>query len=167
VKSVQADREAPHELTTHAATLEAQIRDTAAMISVTLEGDARDVTVTMDGSEIAAAQLGRELAVSAGTHQFIAKRGEQEVAWENVEVASREIREVTLVVPAASPVILPEEPEAPDDGAGGSVDLGDWRIWAVVGGAVLLIGVIALIAVASSGTEDPVEGNFEPGVIRW
>jgi tetratricopeptide (TPR) repeat protein len=61
----------------------------------------------------------------------------------------------------AEPEPLSDPP--PDDGES---LLTDFRVWAVVGGVVVVAAVI-LIAVAASGTEDPVQGNFEPGVLRW
>ena len=97
---------------------------------------------------------------------------------ETLETQIRERAEregVALDEPAApeDDPLLPQsttEPEPlseppPDDGDGGSL-LTDFRLWAVVGGVVVLAAVV-LIVVAASGTEDPVQGDFEPGVLRW
>ncbi len=67
------------------------------------------------------------------------------------------------VAAAAQP--SPEGPVA-EPGGGDSL-FTDWRLWAVVGGAAILIGVVAVIVATSGGVEDPVEGNFDPGVLRW
>ena len=56
------------------------------------------------------------------------------------------------------------------DAVQASVLVEQWFWAAIGGGAAVLIGIIAGVAVAASsppGMESPIEGNFEPGVLRW
>lgn len=165
VQSVETHPETTAELRSHAQTLEAQIRDRAAMVTVRIEGDASGVSVTMDGSPLADAEIGRELAVAPERHVFVANREGQEVARAEVEVARREVQAVSLTVAPPPSAVMPVE-EAPLE-EGEPAEPVDWRVWAAVGAGVLLVAAVVILVVATSGTEDPVEGNFEPGVLRW
>lgn len=166
VQSVKADPEVTAELRAHAETLEAQIRDRAAMVTVRVEGDARGTTVSMDGEAMSEPELGREIAVSPERHVFVANRDGQEVARQEIEVARREVSTVTLTVappPSLAAAPVEEEPIATDAPS----EPVDWRIWAAVGAGVVLLAAVVIAVAVTSGTEDPVGGNFQPGVLRW
>ena len=164
---VRADPETPPELSAHAQTLETQIRDLTGIVTVRVTGDATTVSVAMDGEPLASAELGRALAVEPGEHTFTATRDGAEVARRDVRIARRESVDVDLAVapsPASASLSPLSEEEPGSDGE--ATLLTDFRLWAIVGGVVVVAAVI-LIAVAASGTEDPVQGDFEPGVITW
>lgn len=169
VEGVLADPETPAEVRTHAQTLRTQIRERAGVVTVHLDGASEGVTVQVDGDAIEDDRIGAEMALSPGTHTFVATQGGLEVAREEVTVAAGESREVRLAVaPSPSEAAAAGDPfDEPVEENGESSLLGDWRLWAAVGGAVAVVAIVVIAVAASGGVEDPVEGNFEPGVLRW
>lgn len=169
VAGVLADPETPEDVRSHAQTLRAQIRERAAMVTVHVDGAGQDVTVQVNGDPIDQDRIGAEMALTPGTHTFVASQGGREVAREEVTVAAADIREVRLAVaPSPMDAAGAGEPfEEPVDEGGETSLVGDWRLWAAVGGAVAVIAIVVIAVAASGGVEDPVQGNFEPGVLRW
>lgn len=155
------DAEATAEIREHARALSAQIETGAGFLDVDTHG--RFVTLTVDGYEVTA--LARPVPISAGTSHVVVGRVEG-VEWlrEEVRVEAGEHHAVSFE-PAAAPI---DEGEA-EPAAGNEPPLVENPfLWAGVGGgAAIVIGVVIGVAVAGSGTEAPVEGNFMPGVLRW
>jgi hypothetical protein len=110
--------------------------------------------VTLDGEPLAPEHVGREIWVAEGTHTIAGRRGEATLAEQEVVVsAGQPAARVELAAPEAPGVPLHE----------------DWRLWVGVGAGALtvLVTLIVVIAIASSGTEQAIPGNFSPAVLTW
>lgn len=128
-----------------------------AHIIVVLDGLEANDRVLLDGREIAGAADERH-EVSPGAHVLTIERDGNVAARERVEVAEGEEREVTLVArPVQVPVGAPPT-ERPD---GGGVLSSPW-FWGGVG-VVVVGGLIAGIAFATSGPVEQYRGNLGPG----
>jgi hypothetical protein len=152
------------EVREHARALREQIERGAGFLDVDTGG--LFVTLTVDGYEVTS--LTRPVPISAGaSHEVVGRLDGVEWLREPIQVEAGEHHAVSYPV---------------DDSGAGPVDEGETEpvaggepplvenpfLWAGVGGgAALLLGVVIGAAVASSGTEAPVEGNFMPGVLRW
>ena len=166
--SVLADETSPEDIRAHAAELDAQLRAEGGTLAITLAG-VDDAEVMVDGDAIPEAERGAVL-VRAGTHTVTASRDGQTVATEEVDVTRGGTATVELVVapsPEEAAAQAPaEEPLAPAE----PPLYEDWRLWAIVGGAVAVIAIVVIAVVVANEnatTEDPIVGNYEPGVLRW
>jgi len=169
VRSVLADPETPDNVREPAEELEGRIGDRGGTLRIELAGDTAGVTVAVDEYELPPEDVGEPLAASTGAHTITGTRDGRTVATETAEVAGGEEATVRLEVAPTAETAAAEglEEEAPEEeSASFTAFATDWRFWAVVGGVIVVTVGIALIA-TSGGVEDPVDGNFEPGVIRW
>lgn len=143
-----------------------------AHLTVRVEGDAAaGATVTVDERELSPDQLGQPVAVDPGTRQVAARRGERTIDARSVTLGEGESEEVTLQVtsvptPAETAAVGMEEEILPrEEPAGAQDDLfGQWWFWAGVGGVVVTIVLIGIVA--SSGGQEPVRGNLMPGILE-
>ncbi len=166
--SVLADESTSEDVRNSAQMLQQQLESQAATLVIHTEGDDEGVTVQVDGEAVPDAQLASVL-VAPGARVVTATRGDHEVAREEVQAESTVTTQVTLtVVPppeevaALAPIPEPTPAEPPI--------YEDWRFWAVVGGAAAVVVaavVIAVVVVATAGVEAPIEGNYDPGILRW
>lgn len=172
LQRVLEDDETPANIREPAEELAERMDREAGRLTPQLEGSAEGVTVRIDGRELPADGLGEPVVVSAGEHTVTAHRDGQEVAREPASVQAGEAATVTLsIAPStaeAAAAAPPEEQPAEPSGDDGRSLLTDWRLWLGVGAAVVVIaGVAVAVAVAGGGTQDPIEGDFEPGVLTW
>jgi hypothetical protein len=156
-----ADDAATAEIREHARGLCDQIEAGAGFLDVDTGG--LFVTLAVDGYEVAS--LARPVPVSAGASHAVVGRVEGiERLREEVVVGAGEHHTVSFAS-AAAPI---DEGEAEPAESDEPPLVENPFLWAGVGGgAAIVIGVIIGAAVAGSGTEAPVEGNFMPGVLRW
>lgn len=165
--SVAADAEAPEDVRAHAQTLLEQMRAEGAAVSVALEGATDGVSIHLDGEEVPASQHA-EILVAPGARVVTAQREGAEVARRELSLTAGSREEVTLTIAPTPEAVAAHEPI--DEAPAGAPLHEDPTFWAVVGGAaavVVAVVLIAAIAAAASGVEGPIEGNYEPGVLRW
>jgi len=164
-------------LRANAADLRLQMEAEGGRLAITVDGATEGVQVILDDREIAERFRQRPVRVRAGTHIVALERGGEELESRTIEVARGERVEASFTVAPAPEVVAETEVEEPqpvpiaepveveeDEGVAWS----DWRIWAVVGG-VVLVGVAIGLAVGLSGGDDPQPfvGDFRPGTITW
>lgn len=166
VELVLADASAPANIAELTRGLRERIRSASAMLTISVAGEAEGAAVHLDGEELDAAWLAREIPVAPGAHTVSAVRGGETVAEAEVTTRAGEPARVRLFVRAGGvgPGPGPSEP-------GGEPALHEtWWFWAAVGGgALVLVTIISIIVVAAQpgSPADPVQGNFMPGVITW
>lgn len=145
------------------------------MLTIAVVGEAEGAAVHLDGEELDPAWLAREIPVAPGAHTVSAVRAGETVAEAEVSVRAGEPARVRLFVRADGVGPGPEGPGG-TGGPGGEAPAGEaplhetWWFWAAVGGgALVLVTIISIVAVAAQpgAPGDPVQGNFMPGVITW
>jgi len=170
VVGLHDNTETPEPLRETAWELAGRIPAAGGQLSIRIEGPSDGVDVYLDDRRIPTSRLGVAMTASLGAHSVEARR-DYEVLVREETIVSRDIRaDVLLPVDGVSSsgdagaVHVVE----PDDDASPSIFV-DWRFWAAVGGGVLLVATIILIAAAASGggVEEPIAGNFMPGVLTW
>jgi len=168
--SVLEDEEADEALRGRARELLDVIAETGGVAEVVVEGAPADAELRVDGEPVPAAQW-TAVPIAAGEHSFAVYSGERPLSEQSVTAEAGGRVQVAIVV-----VATPEQAaEAGDQaGEGGGIDFDslveDPIFWAVAGGAlagVVLIIVIVAVAAGSGGTQEPMAGDFEPGVLRW
>ncbi|MAQ15476.1 MAG: hypothetical protein CMN30_11860 [Sandaracinus sp.] len=165
-QSVVDDAEAPEELRQRARGLVTEIRRQMATLTIRLGGQADGARV--DDRSLAPGELDEPLYLEPGTHVIVGLRRGEEMTRREIEIPAGGQAHVDVsVIP--SPAETAAAATTDDDADPGATPLTkDWRFWAVVGGAVVaIVVVVVIVAAVSGGTEDPVEGNFQPGVIEW
>lgn len=154
--SLISGSDVPAELREHARELRAHVDAQAGFAQIVTDGE---TDVMVDGRRVR--DLSESLYLSPGEHVATGVRREAEVARVTFEIVTGETRRVELLGEDPSDPPSDRDPELHEQ----------WWFWAAIGGgAAVLIGIIAGVAVAASsppGMESPIEGNFEPGVLRW
>ncbi len=159
--------DAADELKERAETLLEEIRGQTATLTIRLGGQADGAKV--DGVLLEGEQLDQPLILEPGTHTIIGlRRGEEMTHRELTIPAGGQAHVDVSVIPtpaevaAANPPPPPEEPDQPaeDSKLGLYIGIG-------AGALAVVVAVVVIIAVTSGGTEDPVEGDFQPGVLEW
>jgi hypothetical protein len=170
VVAIRAADEVPDDVRTGTEELAERIPAAGGSLTIRVDGP-RDVQVFLDDRPLPASRLGTPMTASIGTHLIEARRDHDVLAREDVSVSRDTPSEITLeVVIDAHFALGGVGSSQPEDDEEGSSLFGDWRFWAIVGGGVVAIAVIiAVVAVATSSTnvEDPIVGNFQPGVLSW
>jgi hypothetical protein len=134
-------------------------------LRITLGGtDDGTVDVLVDSATLEPERLGRDIAVSAGSHTVESRRAGEAVSTRQIDVPAGGFALVDLSVVATENVRVVEverEPPPPEDG--------DTLLWVGIGGGAVLVAAVVVVVVllASSGPEAPIEGNLPPGVITW
>ena len=166
VASVIGDEETSEEIREHATAMQQELLEAAGMLDIRVSGAPEDAELHVDDDAVPA---GRPVPVTPGTHAVRVVLDGAVLAEQEVTVATGETSAVELVVvPAPEEVALEAlEPEPVDGGELWE----DWPFWAVVGAGVAVVVVAVLIAVVvandSAGTEAPVIGDYQPGLLRW
>lgn len=140
-----------------------QIAERAGYARVELRGTS-DAVVAVDGYDLS--DLSAEVALAPGAHVATASQAGRELARASVEVTTGQ--HATLLLEVA-PLVLADAavPDAPSESAEAPL-LKQWWFWTAVGGGVVILAVIVgAVISASGGVESPIEGNFQPGVLRW
>lgn len=163
-RSAAADAAGSPEIREHSAALVAQIAAAAGFLRLDVIG-AADATVTLD--EYVLPDLGAEFPVAPAEHVLVASSLGVERSRETLTVAAGEHRVVPI--DASPPEAAGAEPGLEPDEASTSRPLVEEpALWIGVGAGVLVVAAVIIgVAAASAGTEAPIEGNFNPGVIRW
>jgi len=148
--------------------LKARVEPQIGRVTIRVTGDT-SVRVRLDNRDLDPSEIGVALPIEPGDHAVVATRDGEVVARQQATVRVREQSDVQLdVAPAAEAVARggeggpPAEHVEPDDDGGS----GGWIFWAAAGAAAVAIAAAVLI-ISVSGEEDPVEGNFQPGVLVW
>ena len=161
--AVLHDATATPALNAQAESVRRQIAERAGYAQLELRGTS-DAVVAVDGYDLS--DLSAEVALAPGAHIATASQAGRELARASVEVATGQHARLLLEV---APLVLAVAavPDAPSESADAPL-LKQWWFWTAVGGGVVILAVIVgAVISASSGVENPIEGNFQPGVLRW
>ena len=161
--AVLHDATATPALNAQAESVRRQIAERAGYAQLELRGTT-DAVVAVDGYDLS--DLSAEVALAPGAHIATASQAGRELARASVEVATGQHARLLLEV---APLVLAVAavPDAPSESADAPL-LKQWWFWTAVGGGVVILAVIVgAVISASSGVESPIEGNFQPGVLRW
>ena len=161
--AVLHDATATPALNAQAESVRRQIAERAGYAQLELRGTT-DAVVAVDGYGVS--DLAAEVALAPGAHIATASQAGRELARASVEVATGQHARLLLEV---APLVLAVAavPDAPSESADAPL-LKQWWFWTAVGGGVVILAVIVgAVISASSGVENPIEGNFQPGVLRW
>ncbi|MCB9594079.1 MAG: hypothetical protein H6719_15200 [Sandaracinaceae bacterium] len=163
-RQVLDDPETTPEIRQHAIELREAMNEEGALARVVVTGAPEDAELRVDGYALSSEDWA-EVPVAPGSRTFALYSGDRQLSEIHVEAEGGRPLSVALNVVAS-----PEE--AAQGGGGGGIDTAifeDPIFWGVVGGSVaVVIIVIVIVAVAASaGTEGPIEGDFQPGVLTW
>lgn len=162
IASVLADETTPENIRALATELRTHVDERAGYARVEVQG-APDLSVALDGYTLP--DRSAEVPLAPGAHVATASRGELELARAELEIATGEHRVVQLdarepeaEAVAEAPMPAHEEPLEEQ-----------WWFWTAIGGGVVVVAVVigVVAATADGGVQSPVQGNFEPGVLRW
>jgi hypothetical protein len=160
-----ADESLDAELRQRAIRLEEALLEKLGTLIVTT-GDASDIDVSLDGEPLPSERLGTRLGLLPGTHRIEATRGGHPISERVIDITPHTEAVVDLRV-VAGPREAAGTFNDPDSRAQAPLRQ-DWRLWAGVGAAAVSIAVVALaIGLRRDGAADPVQGDFEPGVLTW
>ena len=163
IETVLADANAPADLRAHVTTLRTQLHERAGFARVELVG-MPEAAVAVDGFRLADVRL--ELPLAPGPHLAIATRGDAELARSALQIQTGQHATFTLGAPVPEPAAPTPEPALVAD-ADTQPLVEQWWFWTAVGGGVVLSAVLIGVAASSGGVEEPIPGNFQPGVVRW
>lgn len=159
--------DAPEELKQRAEVLLDEIRGQTATLTIRLGGQADGAKV--DGVLLEPDQLDAPLILEPGTHTVVGLRRGEEMTHRELTIRAGSQAHVDVSViptPAEVAAANPPPPDGPPDEPAESSKL--WLYVGIGAGAVAVaVAVIVIIAVTSGGTEDPIEGDFQPGVLEW
>jgi hypothetical protein len=165
-ESAAADPTSSAEIRANATTLVEQIGARAGYAQIALSGTA---SVDVDGYAIE--DTSAEVALAPGRHTATATRDGEAVAHADVTLQTGEHRTITL---DASEHIAELEPENPPEAIAATPTANapvteQWWFW--TGIAVTVVGAAAVITAVAvttpAGTEAPVQGNYDPGILRF
>lgn len=152
------------------ATLELQL----SRVEIVVEGFENDPRVIVDGVPLPPEQLIQPLWVEPGHHVAVAEQEGMEVARAEVDVLAGGQGALTLRnIPQEA--VVPSEVGLEGQGDDGHDDEStplarDWRLWVGVGGGVVVLALALGLGLGlglDHGTEDPIVGTMNPGVIEW
>ncbi len=166
-QAVVADEDSPPELKERAEVLLDEIRDRTATLTIRLGGEADGAKV--DGELLDPAQLERPLILEPGVHTVVGLRRGEEMTHRELEIRAGGQAHIDVsVIPTPEEVAAanpppPDEPEEPED------DSNTWLYVGIGAGAAVVVAAVVVVVILATGggTEDPVEGNFNPGVLEW
>lgn len=126
--------------------------------------------LSIDGREVSDRPEALPIRVEPGTHVVTATVDGEEVARAEVDAPAATITEVRLER-ARTPVEAAITSAASDDDEDARVPLArDWRLWVGVGAGVVAIVTAVVVGVAVGAQEefeDPVRGTLDPDVLVW
>jgi len=158
---VVGDVSAPAEVRESAHQLHAQIANRAGYLRVAEGAVPAGAVVTIDGFVVEAPTLETPVAPGPRTLLITGAAGEVVLRRElDLAVGARHILGLELI---PRPVVLVAETPSR------ALDQEDW-FWPVVGtgiGAVVVVVVVASVATSPTPVQEPISGNFSPGVVRW
>lgn len=168
IASVLADEGASEEIRGHSEALREQIAADGGTLTVTIAGSTDGVEIEVDGEAVPSEER-VALPLRAGDHQVRAVRDGRPVAEESVSVEAQAEASVELVVAPSAEELAAQAPPEPEPAADPEF-YEDWPFWAAVGGGValiVLIAVVAVVAAENATLQEPISGDYNPGVLRW
>jgi hypothetical protein len=159
---VAGDETAPEASRESVRLLLEQIRAQAGYVHV--EGLPEGGQVAID--ELVIPEPASETPVAPGAHVATLTQEDVERARRPFEVATGDHLALTFEIEPPAPV---EEPVLPSPPPEPPLVEQPW-FWGTIGGAVVLVAVAVGVGIAvgtSGGMEPALEGDFEPGVLRW
>ncbi len=161
VETVLTDEEADEGIRQLATGLRERIAGRAAHLRISLSGPRGDAEVHLDDRTLGEEALGTSIEVDPGAHVVLAER--QGTILERQEVTAEAGQNVDVTLdPSTWPGNEPPPPPPSES------IFGKWWFWAIVGGAVLVVGAgVAIGIAAASGPEGPLDGNTSPTVLRF
>ena len=168
-----AAEDAPEDIRGHCETLQTQLREQGGTIAITVSGSAEGAETSVDEVVIPPPERAA-VVVAPGTRVVALTRDGEELARQEIEIAAGASESVELTAPPTPEEVAAQaqlEAEAEAD----VIDTGpefyeEWPFWAIVGGSVALVTIIVIAAVVASDNasiEEPVSGNYDPGILRW
>ena len=165
------DPETPANVRGDAADLRLHIEEIGGRLRIEVVGAQTGFFVTLDGRELPAVSLRRPLRVRTGPHELAVEREGAEVDTAQVTVEQGQLAVVTLdltATPAEAAATLDLEEPILEDGEARRPLARDWRVWAIVGGAVLaIVAVGVIVGVTRDGGNSAFNGDFEPTTIEF
>lgn len=170
VATVLADEEAPEDIRAHTETLHTQLQERGGTLAITVAGSAEGAEVQVDDDTIPPSQRA-SVIVAPGTRVVTLVRDDQELARQEVEVTAGRPSTVELVAPPTPEEVAAQaDLETQDVPASEPAFYEEWPFWVIVGSSAALITLIviaAVVATESAPIEEPVSGNYDPGILRW
>lgn len=162
---VEAD-DAPADLQGRAQALIDDIRGRTATLTIRLGGQADGAIV--DGVVLEPAALAHPLTLEPGTHTIVGLRRGEEMTHRELNIPAGGQAHVDVSVIPTPEEVAAANPPSSDEADAPARDPKLWLYVGIGGGALaVILAVVIIVAVTSGGTEDPVEGDFQPGVLRW
>lgn len=157
----------PPELQERAQLLLDQVRGQTATLTIRLGGEADGAKV--DGELLERGQLDEPLILEPGVHTIIGLRRGEEMTHRELNIPAGGQAHIDVsVIPTPEEVAAANPPPPDDDRDMEPTDSKLGLYLGIAGGAVaVIVAVVVIIAVTSGGTEDPVDGDFQPGVLEW
>ena len=164
--AAEADPSASEDVRRDAEILMNQLRSHLAVLRISLGGQADGVR--LDARELTPEEVGAPLVVAPGEHHIVGMRAGEEVSHRTLTLRAG-VETVVDVSVVATPREAAEQTEVGESEQRPPVaPKRTGLIVGLVGAAVGVVVVVVVIAVvAGGGTQSPVRGDFEPGVIRW
>jgi len=176
LRGVIADRQAPRDMVRMSRRALPPLERRVGRLTIRVEGDAPGAALFLDEEELDASDATAPVDVDPGAHTVALRRGSTELARRSVDVGAGGDAEVTLVPTVASPEVAARTVtdgdaagtsnggplvDDGDDGEGSGGVLSQWWFWTIV--VVAVAGAtVAVFALSSPGSEDPVHGNLDP-----
>lgn len=144
-------------------------------LNVSVGGDSQ-LNVSVDGEPLPPERLGSRFAVVPGAHEVVATRQGEVVSRRDLRVeAGARVLVDMRVVQGPAPTLAVQSPSAPvapaaerPTEAPRRFGARDWRLWVLVGGAVVAIAAAGLaVGLTRDDGQAAVPGNFEPAVLSW
>ncbi len=168
-RGLQADPEASGELRERASFLERELRARGVVLSIRLGGLADGARVA--GRDLGSEELDEPIYLAPGDTEVIGIRGGEVTTRRQLTLrAGSDVYVDVSVVPTPAELAR-EEASVGDEGSTMGTRSARRRAGLYVGVAAAALAAVAVIVVAVAvtrdGTEAPVRGDFQPGVIRW
>jgi hypothetical protein len=166
VESVLGDEATSQEIREHATAMQQELLQAAGMLEIRVSGARQDAELRVDGEAVATE---RPVPVTPGAHSVLLIHDGEILAQQEVTARAGETSPVELVV-LPPPQAVAEETIAPGPVEGGEL-WDDWPFWALIGTGVAVVVAAVVIGVvvanAAATTEEPVVGDYQPGLLRW
>ncbi len=169
VVAIRAQSDVPAELQAQVEELAQRIPSGGGTLTIRVDGP-NDVEIFLDNRSLPPSRLQAPMTAAIGSHIVEARRDHGVLAREDVTVSRDTPAEAVLHIAVADDPLVGsggESPAAPQEE--GSL-LSDWRFWAIAGGAAVVVAAVVIIlavTLSTSHVEDPIVGDFQPGVLTW
>ncbi len=155
------DASAPAEVRESAHQLHVHIAERAGYLRVAEGAVPAGAVVTIDGFVVEAPTL--ETPAAPGHRTLLITGAAGEIVFQRELDLAAGARHILGLELLARPVVVAEQTPSR------SLDQEDW-FWPAVGtgiGVVVIVVVVATVATTPTPVQEPISGNFSPGVVRW